>query len=101
MKRKTTAVEVPAGLIIRGVVTERTKRMVPFDNPTTEIVTYVISDKHDHKYYVDDFSPEQYFEIDENIESPVYVRPYRKRNGDLSYNLCFLKASRSTRGEPF
>ena len=103
MRRKTPSISVtsPTGLIMRGTVRERTKRMVPLDNPTTEIVTYVVSDENDHRYYVDDFAPDEYFTIDQNIEVSIYVRPYRKKNGDLSYNLCIQKDFHSTKGEHF
>ena len=105
MRRKTTStgesVVHLTGLLIRGTVKERTRRHVPFDNPTTEIVTYAISDENDRRYYVDDFAPSAYYSIGENVENNVYVRPYRKRNGDLSYTLCIQKDYHSIKGESF
>lgn len=32
------------GLYIAGTIQERTRRMVPADHPTTEIVTYTVTD---------------------------------------------------------
>ena len=105
MRRKTTSSEDSivhlSGLLIRGIVKERTRRHVPFDNPTTEIVTYTISDENDRRYYVDDFAPSSYYSVGENVESNVYVRPYRKRNGDLSYTLCIQKDFHAIKGESF
>ena len=105
MRRKTTStaenVVHLTGLLIRGTVKERTRRHVPFDNPTTEIVTYTISDENDRRYYIDDFAPSTYYSIGENVENNVYVRPYRKRNGDLSYTLCIQKDYHSIKGESF
>lgn len=105
MRRKAASaeenIEHLTGLLIRGTVKERTRRNVPFDNPTTEIVTYTISDENDRRYYVDDFAPSSYYSIGEKIENIVYVRPYRKRNGDLSYTLCIQKDYHSVKGESF
>lgn len=105
MRRKTTSATENGthmtGLLIRGTVRERTRRHVPFDNPTTEIVTYTISDENDRRYYVDDFAPSAYLAVGEIVESNVYVRPYRKRNGDLSYTLCIQKDYHSMKGEAF
>ena len=41
------------GLYIAGTIQERTRRMVPTDNPTTEIVTYTVTDANDKRYYID------------------------------------------------
>lgn len=89
------------GLLVRGTVKGRTRRQVPLDNPTTEIVTYTVSDENDHRYYVDDFAPSTYYSVGESIESNVYVKPYRKRNGSLSYTLCIQKDYHSMKGEAF
>ena len=88
------------GLYLNGFVIDRTRRHVPKNNPTTEIVTYTVSDNFDRKYYVDDYAPAGYYEIGEYISVPVYVKPYTKKNGDVSYNLSIQKKT-STRGEHF
>lgn len=105
MRRKPTSCTETStqttGLLVRGIVKERTRRHVPFDNPTTEIVTYTVFDENDRKYFVDDFAPSTYFAVGDSLESNVYVRPYRKRNGDLSYTLCIQKDYHSMKGESF
>ena len=88
------------GLYLSGNVVDRTRRHVPKDNPTTEIVTYTLSDSSERKFFVDDYAPERYHEIGEYVVLPVYVKPYLKKNSDVSYNLCVQKKS-STRGEHF
>lgn len=88
------------GLSFSGTVIDRTRRHVPKDNPTTEIVTYTIGDGNERKYYVDDYAPSSYHEIGENVSFPVYVKPYIKKNGEPSYNLCIQKKP-SSRGEHF
>lgn len=90
------------GLYIAGTVQDRVRRMVPIDNPKTEIVTYTISDESEKCYYVDEYSPTGYHEIGDYVEIPVYVKPYRKRNGDLSYSFSVLKAyQHQSKGESF
>ena len=89
------------GLYLAGVVTNRTRRKVPYDNPTTEIVTYAIGTADNKTFYVDDYAPEKYFELGTHILVPVYVKAYRKKNGDASYNLCVMKERIITQGESF
>lgn len=98
MRRKNPP---PSGLIVSGQIIERTRRKVPFDNPTTEIVTYTISSDTNKRYYVDDFSPSSYYEIGSTAELSVYIKPFKKRNGDPSYTLCIQKDFHSTKGERF
>ena len=81
-----------SGLILAGTVRERSRRKVKVaDKPETEIVTYVVADDEDRKYYLDDFEPEGYYSIGERIEVQVYVKPYEKKKGGLSYSLSVAK----------
>ena len=41
---KPKSISTMHGLSLSGTVIDRTRRMVPHDNPTTEIVTYTIQD---------------------------------------------------------
>ena len=44
--------EIPSivyGLSVNGIVIDRMRRLVPKDNPTTEIVTYTILDRNNRK----------------------------------------------------
>ena len=88
------------GLYLSGTVIDRTRRRVPKNNPTTEIVTYTLSDNNERKYYVDDYAPSEYHDIGSFVSLPVYVKPYLKKNNDVSYNLCVQKQSPG-RGEHF
>lgn len=94
------AVKLSYGLFLSGTIIDRTRRRVPKDNPTTEIVTYTISAENEKKYFVDDFAPDHYYNIGAYVSFPVYVKPYQKKNNDISYNLCVQKQS-SSRGEHF
>ena len=90
----------PSGLRLSGNVIDRTRRRVPHDNPTTEIVTYTLCDGDDRKHYVDDYAPDSYHDLGDFVSLPVYIKPFIRRNGEASYNICVQKAP-SSRGEHF
>ena len=87
------------GLTLSGTVVDRTRRHVPKDNPTTEIVTYTLGND-ERKFFVDDFAPSEYHELGTFVSFPVYIKPYIKKNNEASYNLCIQKKP-SSRGEHF
>ena len=89
----SNAVSKTYGLYLNGTVIDRTRRQVPKDNPTTEIVTYTLSDNSERKYNVDDYAPSSYHDLGAYISVPVYVKPYTKKNKDVAYNLCIQKKS--------
>ncbi len=88
------------GLSLSGTVIDRTRRMVPRDNPTTEIVTYTILDGCDRKFYVDDYAPNAYHDLQSNVCLPVYIKAYNRKNGEPSYTLNIQKTD-SVRSEHF
>ena len=96
----STAINATHGLSLSGTVIDRTRRMVPHNNPTTEIVTYTIQDGYNRKFYVDDYAPTCYHDLDSTICFPVYIKPYNRKNGEPSYTLNIQKTD-STRGEHF
>ena len=89
------------GLVLMGTVIERTRRMVPKDNPTTLIVTYTVDDGMGRKHYVDDYAPKSYFDVGMNITVPVYIKAYTKRNKEPAYTINIQKEIVSERGERF
>lgn len=89
-----------SGLILKGIIVDRMRRMVPKNNPTTEIVTYTIQDEHDRKYYVDDYAPTDYYDLGSPVSLPVYIKAYNRKNGEPSYTLNVQKMENS-RGEHF
>lgn len=99
-KNSTTRNEIMQGLSLSGTVIDRTRRMVPKDNPMTEIVTYMIQDSHNRKYYVDDYAPDGYHDLQSSVTLPVYVKTYVRKNGEPSYTLNIQKMDIS-RGEHF
>ena len=105
-RRKTDANDptgfIP-GLFVAGTVVNRTRRYIPTrNNANTEVVTYTITDEHEHRYFVDDFAPSSYYDISSPVTLSVYVKPYLKKNGDASYYLCVQKDYLPiTKGEAF
>jgi hypothetical protein len=91
----------PSGLLVCGMIQERTRRYVTVKGNKVEIVTYMISDDLDRHHYVEDFAPSDYYEIGECVAVSVYVKPYQKRNGNPSYTLCTQKEYHHTSGEAF
>ena len=92
-QRRTRSTSKPTtqGLSLCGTVIDRTRRMVPRDNPTTEIVTYTIQDDYNHKFYVDDYAPSEYHDLNVSVCLPVYVKAYNRKNGTPSYTLNVQK----------
>ena len=88
------------GLSLSGTVIDRVKRMIPRENPTTEIVTYTIQDGSNHKFYVDDYAPKSYHNINTSVSLSVYIKTYIKKNGDASYTLNIQK-NKDSRGIHF
>ena len=88
------------GLYLAGTVTDRKRRMVPRNDPKTEVVTYTFTDNNGKRYFVDDYAPDSYYETNEYAEIPVRVKAYRKSNGDISYTLSIQKEFQSE-GESF
>ena len=96
---RTTAKEAK-GLRLSGTIEARVKRLVPKDNPKTESVTYTVNDENGNTYYLQDYSPESYFEVGESIDVPVYIKPYVGNKG-IAYTINLKKARKSSRGEAF
>ena len=66
------------GLLVRGSIVARTKKEIQAKNETVEVVTYTIATESTRRLYVEDYSPDSYFEIGENVELPVYVKAISK-----------------------
>ena len=91
-----------SGLYVGGIIQERRRRYIDRDNDERiEIVTYTVSDDCDKKYYVEDYAPSSYRDLGSQLLVPVYVKPYKKKTGELSYTICIKKNFDSGRGESF
>ena len=91
-----------SGLYLYGQVIDRTRRTIQTrNNSTPEIVTYTIRDICDRRYYVDEYSPVSYYDLNKYVEIPVYVKVFQKRNGELAYSFCVQQKLAPSRGEHF
>ena len=99
----TDAPEAPlSGLYVFGQVIDRTRRTIKTRNDgQAEIVTYTVQDINGRRYFVDEYTPEQYCEIGESVELPVYVKTFKKNSGDIGYSFCVQQQFGPARGEHF
>ena len=89
------------GLFVGGTVRDRRRRYInKAGSDQVEIVTYTLTDSNDRNFYVEDYAPSSYRNIGDQTVFPVYIKPYRKSNGQLSYTIC-IKKDFETRGESF
>lgn len=89
-----------SGLYLFGKVIDRTRRHVPKDNPATEIVTYLIQSNRDSKFYVDNYAPKSYYDIGADVSLSVFIKTYKRKNGEPSYTLN-IQQNNFSRGEHF
>jgi len=98
----SSTVETISGLCLAGTIFKRTKREVSVKNSKTEIITYTVVDSNNRYYYVDDYSPAEYYDLGQAVQIPIYIKPYKKKSGEASYSLNVSKPFRaSSRGEEF
>ena len=90
-----------SGLYLFGQIIDRTRRTIPTrDNSTAEIVTYTIQDSAGRRYHVDEYAPDDYYDLGAYAEIPVYVKTFKKRSGDIGYSFC-VQTETGSRGEHF
>lgn len=91
-----------SGLYVFGQVIDRTRRTIKTRNDgQAEIVTYTVQDVNGRRYFVDEYTPEQYCEIGEAVELPVYVKTFKKNSGDIGYSFCVQQQFGPARREHF
>ncbi len=93
---------IPCGLIIHGTILKRSRRHIETKNEDqVEIVTYVIEGDEKRKYFIEDYAPDRYYDVGKLVSIPVYVKPYTKKTGALSYTLNVQKEYSYSSGEDF
>ena len=91
-----------SGLFLSGQVIDRTRRTIQTRmDTTTQIVTYTIMDSASRRYYVDEYAPDEYHEIGDNIIIPVYVKTFKKNNGEIGHSFAVQQQFGPARGEHF
>ena len=90
------------GLWVRGTVQGRVRKYITDrSGKRVEVVTYTIQ-ADSRRYYVEEYEPSDYYDVDSFAEMPVYIKPYIKKAGGASYTLGVLKDHyESNRGEAF
>ena len=68
---------------------------------STQIVTYTIMDSANRRYYVDEYSPDEYHEIGDYIIIPIYVKTFKKNNGEIGHSFAVQQQFNPARGENF
>lgn len=72
------------GLFVGGTVRDRRRRFInKAGSEQIEIVTYTLAGSNDRNFYVEDYAPSSYRNIGDQTCVPVYIKPYRKSNGQL------------------
>lgn len=76
-------------LFLSGQVTDRTRRtnLTRMDT-SIQIVTYTIMDSSCCRYYVDEYGLDKYHEIGDNVIVPVYVKTFKKNNGEIGHSFA-------------
>ncbi|GHU69324.1 hypothetical protein FACS1894184_13170 [Clostridia bacterium] len=88
------------GLYLNGFVKSRTRRTITKNDTDIEIISYLVADNNGNTYVLEDFSPPSYYEVNSRIEVPVYIKPYQRRNGVISFTVNVRRDS-LIRGESF
>lgn len=68
---------------------------------STQIVTYTIMDSGSRRYYVDEYVLDEHHEIGDNIIIPVYVKTFKKNNGEIGHSFAVQQQFGSAGGEHF
>ena len=89
-----------SGMYVAGTIQTRTRRYIQSkDRSNIEIVTYTVVDNSGHRYFVDDFEPESYFDKNSFVIFNIYIKVYKKRNGEPAYSICRQKQFSPTNRE--
>lgn len=92
---KTVNCNVSEGLVLRGSVAGRSRRIV--GDKKTELITYKIF-AGSNIYFVKDWAPKNYFPVGESVELPITVKSFQKDGRVLiDYTICGFSLS----GEEF
>ena len=83
------------GLVIKGSVTGRTRRIV--GDKKTELVTYKIH-AGPNMYFVKDWAPKEYYPVGGFVELPINIKSFQKDGRVMiDYTIC----GPATSGEEF
>ncbi len=95
------SLEKPSGMFVFGTVKDRRKREIEKADKKIEIITYEVADNDGHIYYVEAFDPENYYDRAQYVQIPVYIKTYKKKNGDPAYTINVKSVVKTLHGESF
>lgn len=88
---KTMNNSLPDGLLLKGSVTGRSRRIV--GDKKIELVTYKIF-AGNKIFFVKDWAPKDYLSVGDSVELPIYIKPFHKDGlVMIDYTICSFSVS--------
>ena len=84
----TENTNVIEGLSLSGTVSQRSKKFIGEDKK--EVVTYLVSTSSGY-YFLDEFLPQSYYRVGDQISVPVNCRAFTRRNNRLGVSFTVRK----------
>lgn len=76
------------GLSLSGTVSQRSKKFIGEDKK--EVVTYLVSTGNGY-YFLDEFLPQNYYRVGDQISVPVNCRAFTRKNNRLGVSFTIRK----------
>ncbi len=76
------------GLSLSGTVSQRSKKFIGEDKK--EVVTYLVSTSSGY-YFLDEFLPQSYYRVGDQISVPVNCRAFARKNNRLGVSFTIRK----------
>ena len=76
------------GLSLSGTVAQRSKKFIGEDKK--EVVTYLITTNNGY-YFLDEFLPQSYYRVGDQISVPVNCRAFTRKNNRLGVSFTVRK----------
>ena len=84
----TETVNAIEGLCLSGTVAQRSKKFIGEDKK--EVVTYLITTNNGY-YFLDEFLPQSYYRVGDQISVPVNCRAFTRKNNRLGVSFTVRK----------
>ena len=84
----TENTNVIEGLSLSGTVSQRSKKFIGEDKK--EVVTYLVSTSSGY-YFLDEFLPQSYYRVGDQISVPVNCRAFARKNNRLGVSFTIRK----------
>jgi hypothetical protein len=84
----TENTNVIEGLSLSGTVSQRSQKFIGEDKK--EVVTYLVSTSSGY-YFLDEFLPQSYYRVGDQISVPVNCRAFARKNNRLGVSFTIRK----------